>query len=159
MNTIVLATDGSPWGAKATEIAIELAAATKAPLHVVTAWSIPASAFGYAPLTVAAELGDAERKQAETASKEAAAQAEAAGIPVTYDVRQGVPVTEICAAAEEHDAGLIVLGAHGWGALKRLLFGSVSTGVLHNASSPVLVVPGGTARTPDEELVAAQAHA
>ena len=30
-------------------------------------------------------------------------------------------------------------GAHGWGAFKRLVFGSVSTTVLHHASSPVLI--------------------
>jgi nucleotide-binding universal stress UspA family protein len=34
-----------------------------------------------------------------------------------------------------------VLGSHGWGALKRAIFGSVSTGVLHHARCPVLVVP------------------
>jgi nucleotide-binding universal stress UspA family protein len=33
-----------------------------------------------------------------------------------------------------------VIGAHGWGAFERLVFGSVSTGVLHHAPCPVLVV-------------------
>jgi hypothetical protein len=35
-----------------------------------------------------------------------------------------------------------VVGSHGWGPLKRALFGSVSTGVLHHAKRPVLVVRG-----------------
>jgi hypothetical protein len=30
----------------------------------------------------------------------------------------------------------------GWGAVKRALFGSVSTGVLHHAKCPVLIVRG-----------------
>jgi Universal stress protein family len=33
-----------------------------------------------------------------------------------------------------------VIGAHGWGRLKRLFLGSVSSGVLQNAPCPVLVV-------------------
>ena len=37
---------------------------------------------------------------------------------------------------------MIVLGAHGWGTVKRILFGSVSTAVLHHASCPVLIVRG-----------------
>jgi hypothetical protein len=38
------------------------------------------------------------------------------------------------------------MGAHGWGTFQRLVFGSVSTAVLHHAPSPVLIVRG-----PDEE--------
>jgi hypothetical protein len=34
---------------------------------------------------------------------------------------------------------LIVVGSHGWGALRRLVFGSVSTALLHEAPRPVLV--------------------
>ena len=63
-----------------------------------------------------------------------------AGVTATSSTRRGFPPTEICAAAEELDAKLIVMGAHGWGALKRFIFGSVSNGVLHNASCSVLVV-------------------
>ena len=36
----------------------------------------------------------------------------------------------------------LVIGSHGWGAVKRAVFGSVSTGVLHHAACPVLVVRG-----------------
>jgi hypothetical protein len=32
------------------------------------------------------------------------------------------------------------MGAHGWGAMQRLVFGSVSTSVLHHAPCPVLIV-------------------
>ncbi|MGH3002882.1 MAG: universal stress protein [Gaiellaceae bacterium] len=154
MNTIVLATDGSPSSAKAAATAIELAQATGAPLHVVTAWSIPASAFGYGGLTAFPELGDAERERAETAADAAVEQAEAAGLSVRREVGEGNAVDVICAAAERHDAGLIVIGAHGWGALARLVFGSVSTGVLHRATHPVLVVRGAQADAAKAESTA-----
>jgi hypothetical protein len=35
-----------------------------------------------------------------------------------------------------------VIGAHGWGAIRRLAFGSVSLAVLTNAPCPVLVARG-----------------
>jgi len=49
----------------------------------------------------------------------------------------------ICAAAKKQDAQMIVIGAHGWGPLRRLWHGSVSIAVLHEAHCPVLVVRGG----------------
>lgn len=140
MNTIVLATDGSPSAARATTKAIELAQATGAPLHVVTAWSIPISAYGYAPLVVVPEVESAEREKGEQALARVVEQASAAGVEATSSLREGEPVEEICAAARELDAFLVVVGAHGWGAVRRLVFGSVSTGVLHHAPCPVLVV-------------------
>jgi nucleotide-binding universal stress UspA family protein len=53
-------------------------------------------------------------------------------------------------------ADVIVLGAHGWGALKRIVFGSVSTAVLHSAPCPVLVVRD-EADEEEHELVGAAA--
>jgi nucleotide-binding universal stress UspA family protein len=151
MNTIVLATDGSPSAVQATAAAIELARAAEAPLHVVTAWSIPVSAFGYGPLMIVPEVADAERQKAREAVERAVEQAAAAGISAGSEVREGPAVEEICAVAREVHASLVVVGARGWGALKRLVFGSVSTGVLHRAPCPVLVVRG------DREEVAHEA--
>jgi hypothetical protein len=36
---------------------------------------------------------------------------------------------------------MVVVGAHGWGSVGRVLHGSVSTAVVHEARCPVLVVP------------------
>ncbi|HEY7693683.1 MAG TPA: universal stress protein [Gaiellaceae bacterium] len=159
MNTIVLATDGSPSAAQATKTAIELAQATGARIHVVTAWSIPVSAFGAAPLLAGPELEDIECARAREAGTAAVEEIAAAGLPVSLEVREGPPVEEICAAADEQAADLVVLGAHGWGALKRLLVGSVSTGVVHRSPCPVLVARGGAVRAEDEPGVAASTQA
>src|SRR5438046_3779 len=51
-----------------------------------------------------------------------------------------------CLAAEKYSPHFLVVGSHGWSAVKRALFGSVSTGVLHHAACPVLVVRGEPAR-------------
>ena len=66
--------------------------------------------------------------------------AEAEGIHCSTVVADGFVVEEICRKASEYDAQLIVVGSHGWGAARRLLSGSVSTGLVHSAPCPVLVV-------------------
>jgi nucleotide-binding universal stress UspA family protein len=149
MNTILLATDGSPSARAATAEAVELCQATGAPLRVVVVWRTPTLAgYGFTPVTVVGELAGAEREHAEQVADAASEQAHAAGVTATCQVRQGDAATEICEAADELDASLIVMGAHGWGALRRMLFGSVSHAVLHDAACPVLVV-----RVPHEEAI------
>jgi Universal stress protein family. len=50
VNTILLATDGSPSAQAATVEAIELASATGWSLRVLTVWQTPVlTSFGYAP--------------------------------------------------------------------------------------------------------------
>lgn len=142
MKPIVLATDGSETAEAATLQAIELASVTEAPLVVVTAWEVPYNQFGpYGAVPVASDLNRVELEQAERVNAAAVAQARAAGVEAEPAMRRGFPAEEICRVAEEHDAGMIVVGTHGWGPVRRIVFGSISTGVLHRAPCPVLVVP------------------
>jgi len=60
---------------------------------------------------------------------------------VSQDVREGHAGQEILHAAEEWDADLIVMGAHGFGFFNRLLLGSISTYVLRHGQRATLVVP------------------
>jgi nucleotide-binding universal stress UspA family protein len=153
MKTIVLATDGSPSAQKALGSAIDLASRTGWPLHVVTAWTIPVSGFGYGSIPLA-EVAESERIRAKLALEGAVEAAQAVGLHPTFALRRGYAVEEICAAAEERDAAMIVIGAHGWGRLKRLFFGSVSSGVLQHARCPVLVVRDSSAAEQDTRQVA-----
>ena len=57
----------------------------------------------------------------------------------------GHPAEEIINAAREPGVDLVVVGARGLGPVKRLVLGSVSERVLHQAPSSVLVVKGRTA--------------
>lgn len=65
----------------------------------------------------------------------------AKGLEATALVVQGYPVDKIVAEAEKMDAGLVVMGSHGHGALRHLLVGSVTEGVMRKVGCPVLVVP------------------
>jgi nucleotide-binding universal stress UspA family protein len=60
---------------------------------------------------------------------------------VTSEVAFGEPGQEILAAAERHEAELIVMGSHGSARVRRALAGSVASEVLRGARCPVLVVP------------------
>jgi nucleotide-binding universal stress UspA family protein len=161
VNTILLATDGSPSAEAATDEAIELVKATGSRLRVLTVWRAPIlTGYGYAPVAYVPELAETECEQAGIVARAAAARALDAGVDATWELRQGEAVEEICGAAAEMDADLIVLGAHGWGALQRLVFGSVSTGVLHHAACPVLVAKARPAEAkpaeaPEKQRVAA----
>jgi nucleotide-binding universal stress UspA family protein len=141
MKPVMLATDGSPTAERATETAIELARQLDSELVIVSVWDVPYTTVGLAPMPVTGEFAMVREEEAQKIAAEAAARAEEAGIETRTVVLRGFPVDEICVAAEKFDARFLVLGSHGWGALKRAIFGSVSTGVLHHAKCPVLVVP------------------
>lgn len=63
------------------------------------------------------------------------------GLEVTALLVAGYPAGQIVHEAEKLEAGMIVMGSHGHGALRHLLVGSVTEGVLRQAQCPVLVVP------------------
>lgn len=60
---------------------------------------------------------------------------------VTADVLVGNPADQIIKAAARHRADLIVVGAHGVNAAKRLLVGSTTLDLLQRATVPVLAIP------------------
>lgn len=62
------------------------------------------------------------------------------GIVATGFGAVGDPADEILAAARAFGAELIVLGARSLGPIKRLVLGSVSTKVMHDADADVLIV-------------------
>ena len=142
MKPIMLATDGSPTAEKATGTAIELAKALDTDLVVATVWEIPYTTVGLAPAPVAGDLAQLGEDDARKVAAGAAARAEEAGVETRTVVLRGITVQEICAAAGTFNPRFLVIGSHGWGAVRRALFGSVSTGVLHHAHCPVLVVRG-----------------
>jgi nucleotide-binding universal stress UspA family protein len=142
MKPIMLATDGSPTAEQATTTAIELAKALDTDLVVVTVWEIPYTTVGLAPAPVAGDLAQLGEEDARKVAAKAAARAEEAGVETRTVILRGITVQEVCAAAQTYDPRFLVIGSHGWGVVRRTLFGSVSNGVLHHAHCPVLVVRG-----------------
>ena len=140
---ILFATDGSPSAALAQEKAIELARLSGAQLVALAVAhpALPPVGYGgYGYSDVVAELTKADHKRLEALLTEVAKAAEVAGVSCSTVVADGFAVEEICQRAIEYEAQLIVVGSHGWGAARRFFSGSVSTGLVHSAPCPVLVV-------------------
>jgi nucleotide-binding universal stress UspA family protein len=140
---ILLATDGSPSARAAEETALELAQRLDAELLVVSVDHpvYPASGYyGYGVSDAIAEFTKAERVRVQELLAAIKDRAEAAQVPCTTMEADGTAVDAICDQATAFSARLIVVGSHGWGAARRLFSGSVSTGLVHSAPCPVLVV-------------------
>jgi len=65
-------------------------------------------------------------------------------VPLESEVLVGHAGNQILELARRHDAELIVLGSRGFGGVKGLLLGSVTTYAVHHVKRPLLVVPGDT---------------
>ena len=140
---ILLATDGSPSAGDAQRHAFDLAKLSGAPLLVVSVSHAVLPAVGYAAYgysEVVSEFRHAEHERVDALLAAATQAAAKEGIDCTTVEADGAIVDEICRIAAEHDAQLVVVGSHGWGAARRFLSGSVSTGLVHSAPCPVLVV-------------------
>ncbi len=86
----------------------------------------------------AREAAAAERAKLELAAYASKVEARA---PVDLHVRAGVAWSALCDAARDYDVDLLVIGAHGHGAAKRLL-GTTAARVVVHAAQSVLVARG-----------------
>ncbi|GKV31489.1 hypothetical protein SLEP1_g40175 [Rubroshorea leprosula] len=56
------------------------------------------------------------------------------------EVMEGDPRNVACEAVDKHHATILVLGSHGYGAMKRAVLGSVSDYCAHHAQCTVMIV-------------------
>ncbi len=79
------------------------------------------------------------------------------GIPVAGEIRRAESLAEgLIAAAEEHEAAMIVIGTAKGGLLGRATLGSVASVLLHASTVPVAVAPlGYTSHTPLSRITCA----
>lgn len=96
-------------------------------------WAVPA---GYIEEILAAARARAEAAVASARDRVAASD----GLAVSTEVLHGSPARAILDKAAEWGADLIVLGSHGYGAVKRFLLGSVSHAVALHADCSVEIV-------------------
>lgn len=127
--------DGSPEAGVALQAATALARAVGAKLRVIAVAEPAASA---SPLyATPGEVDEAIRKSAE---ERMAAAVAAAPDDVTMEesMFRGDPAAIL---GDQPDCDLVVLGSRGYGHIKGVLLGSVSTKVVRGGNTPVIVVP------------------
>lgn len=134
MSKILVAYDGSESSKRALEEAAKLCPNGATMTVVSVAEELPQ--FGRAAAMLVPEEHEERRREL----REAGAMLGERGIAAQFVERRGDAATKILEEAEKGEAELIVMGTRGLASGKRWLIGSVSTKVLHHASSNVLVV-------------------
>ena len=76
--------------------------------------------------------------------RQAQQQLEKAGFKVITRLRLGNPRTDLIQIARQENVSLIVMGVHGKGHVKGILWGSVSRNVAEYSERPILLIRGGT---------------
>lgn len=139
---ILYATDFSDLSAWALNYAVYLARTCRAELHCLHVvddsyqyWLTFDAAVIPAGLPVEELMASAEKEMAKFLAEKVPADP-----PVIGKVLRGRAFVEIIRYARENNMDLIVLGTHGWSALRQVLMGSVADKVAHKSPCPVLTV-------------------
>jgi nucleotide-binding universal stress UspA family protein len=142
-SSIVVGTDGSPPARTAVDAAVALAKASKATLHIVSAYSmistnlIASAAAAGAPVPM--HTGSNEAEQTKLLLEEIALDVEKHGVELTTHPCSGSADQALIEVAKTHKADLIVVGSRGMTGARRIL-GSVPNSVAHKAPCSVLIV-------------------
>jgi nucleotide-binding universal stress UspA family protein len=127
---MVVGIDGSPDGQRALAWALDEAARRDAQLVVVHAWEYPVTTYAF-PFPYEETAG--------SVLSNAVAGIDRHGVDVQTRLVEGRPVTAL--VRESQDADMLVVGTRGHSGVASAILGSVSTGCVHHAACPVVVVP------------------
>lgn len=157
MKTVIAAVDFSSVTNSVTEAALKLARVLKAKLVILNVVPPPAAIRNLLPAIEDVKLrvlstGHAADKQLEEVKRGLRRRFSAVEV-----VRlTGTPVACIAAEARKLSADYIVVGSHGYSAVRESLLGSVASGIVKRAPCPVLVIPPVTARVDSPAVFAGE---
>jgi len=138
---VVLGIDGSPAAQHAATFAFDMASRHGWSVQAIHAWDVPSYDLlvvpnAPIPVPLTETIDDEQRLAAELL---AGLRADHPEVPVEIEVLRETPAKALLQAGAR--AHLIVVGTRGHGQLMSALLGSVSSTVLHKATTPVVVVP------------------
>jgi nucleotide-binding universal stress UspA family protein len=154
---ILLATDGSDEAASAARAAAEFSEETGSEVHVCYVLPTEAEVVGrhfYSEEIRESVIEQAERDARSFLEEQAQRVSSERGKVAETHLRVGRPDKEILRLAGVLEAGTIVIGSRGLGAVGRALMGSVSDSVVRHAHCPVMVVRGEPVVFPTKVLLA-----
>ncbi|SDE53001.1 MULTISPECIES: universal stress protein [Kordiimonas] len=139
----LVAVDGSEWGNRAADHAIQTAKLTGAKVQLVTVvpWS------GYQPLTVEEivnrpiEKEHEEQRAREEILDPVLARHKDSGVEISSELHWGHPVEVIRKQAKEEKAGQVFIGRRGRSRVADLILGSVANSLAHSLGVPIVLVP------------------
>jgi len=157
LSSVGVGFDGSPSAQAALALAAVIARAARVPLRVFGV--IGPELVGPFPATLNTDARAAHiaaiRAREQIALEHAVAELRGAGLEIVVEPRLGDPASSL--EARSRELGLLVLGSHGYGALRRVLHNSVSTHLTRSAACPLIVVPPSSklVRAANEQATAA----
>jgi nucleotide-binding universal stress UspA family protein len=139
--SIVVGTDGSESARRAVERAAELAKASGAELHLVSAYRSPTVVVTAPEVAVIVDQEEWRVSAQQDVERQLSAVQAALGptLSVATHALPHDPAKAICDIAQAVEADLIVVGNKGMKGLRRVL-GSVPSSVAHHAPCDVLIV-------------------
>ncbi len=143
---ILLATDGSPYSERAVKEMVERKFPENTEVHVISVYEATSLSQKMESMGTLreyhAELDKKAKEYAEGAAESAAKrlQENNSSLFVTKVVVAGSPKKAILNEAEKSGINLIVMGSHGYGAIKSFLLGSVSHAVVLHANCSVEII-------------------
>jgi nucleotide-binding universal stress UspA family protein len=149
---ILVPLDGSEHSLKALTVATQIAKKFSGKISLIHVYSVsvtptivpePTTLTPPIPIMTPGEVSrtiEATRKAGLGILAEGEQKVKAEGAQVETMLKEGHVVQEIINTAAEGKFDLIVIGARGISKIRELLLGSVTDGVIHHASCPVLVI-------------------
>jgi nucleotide-binding universal stress UspA family protein len=149
-NDILLATDFSPVSDQALEYAASLARRYGSAIyltHIITPDGYPMASTEFAASSLLKRHDEAEKKFHELLKS-----GRLLALPYKAVIQEGNLWPAIEELIEEHHIDLVVVGAHGMGAVRKVLIGSVAEEIFRKAKVPVLTVGPSTGKEPMYEM-------
>ncbi len=140
VKNILIPYDSSEPSKRAFDMGVELAKMYKANINIVTCILIhphvdPVMSAAYVQ-TLGMQKEGAKKILAELESK-----LKQANLSFKSDVLESISITDVILEySEKHAIDLIVMGSRGLGGFKKMLLGSVASGVSQHSKCPVLIV-------------------
>lgn len=146
MDRILVGLDASPRAAGVLDAAVELARRTGGKLILFRAVGVPHEIPVEAYTMTPAALADLLQREAQK-YLEGIAEKLPPGMVQACAVGVGTPWQAMCAAADQHNADLVVIGSHGYSGLDKLI-GTTAAKVVNHSKRSVLVVRGNPSFSP-----------
>jgi nucleotide-binding universal stress UspA family protein len=141
MKTILVPTDFSDAARNASRYAVQLAKEIGSSVLLFHVYHIPVPPSEELAMAVVKNPDEYKKENIVRIKEEALYLSGISGVPVGYEVIEGLAVNEIITIEKRERPYLIIMGMQTSGPLNEFLFGSVATDVIRETQMPVIIVP------------------
>jgi nucleotide-binding universal stress UspA family protein len=141
MKTILVPTDFSDASRNASRYAVNLAKSLNYKVLLFHVYTMPMMVAGEFPTTDMIDLGELEQGHKKRLEEEAELLGKGSDVVIECKSMNGFTVDEIAGIEEKEKPDLIIMGLSASGRISEFVFGSISTDVVKNSQTPVIIVP------------------